>query len=403
MNRKHFLALAVAALLLSGPVSAQLQTGSIHGAVMGEDGTALPGVTITLTGVGAPQVQVTDAQGRFRYLGLSPDVYTLKAELDNFVPLERTNLDVSVGRNTDIELTLAAAGFEETVNVVADEAPLLDPRRIVPESIVSRDEMDRVPTARDPWAILSTVPGVRSDRINVGGNESGQQSNIVGPGSLGTQTVWSLDGMVITDMSAVGSAPGYFDYDSFEEMQITTGGSDASVATGGVVLNMVTRRGTNEWRGSARYLAGDDGTQSDLDLDSGELGKAGPWNQNTPQGALKQGNRIVEVTDYGAEIGGPIVEDRFWFWGSYGEQQIGLLTVSDFSDDSTLEDWNLKLNGQVTPSNSATGFFWQSDKIKLGRNAGPLRPQETTWNQGDFGPDPTAWKVEDTQIVGSSF
>ena len=403
MNRNHFLALAVAALLLSGPASAQIQTGSIHGVVMGQDGTALPGVTITLTGVGAPQVQVTDSQGRFRYLGLSPGVYTLKAELNGFVPLERTNLDVSVGRNTDIELTLAAAGFEETVNVVADEAPLLDPRRIVPESIVSRVELDKVPTARDPWAILSTVPGVRSDRINVGGNESGQQSNFVGPGSMGTQAVWSLDGMVITDMSAIGSAPGYFDYDSFEEMQITTGGSDASVATGGVVLNMVTRRGTDQWRGSARYLAGDDGTQSDLDLDSGELGQPGPWNRNTAQGELRQGNRIVEVTDYGAEIGGPIVKERLWIWGSYGEQQIDLLTVSDFSDDTTLEDWNLKLNGQLTPSNSATAFFWQSDKIKLGRNAGPLRPQETTWNQGDFGPDPTAWKVEDTQIVGSSF
>ncbi|HWN44100.1 MAG TPA: carboxypeptidase regulatory-like domain-containing protein, partial [Thermoanaerobaculia bacterium] len=403
MNRKHFLALAIAALLLSGPASAQLQTGNIHGTTLGQDGGALPGVTLTLSGVGAQQVQVSDGQGKFRFLGLSPGTYTLKTELDGFVPLERTNLDVSVGRNTEIELTLAPSDFGEIVTVVADEAPLLDPRRIAPESIVSRVEMDSVPTARDPWAILGTVAGVRSDRINVGGNESGQQSSFVGPGSLGTQAVWSLDGMVITDMSAVGSAPGYFDYDSFEEMQITTGGSDASVATGGVVLNMVTRRGTDEWRGSARYLTGDDGTQSDLDLDSSELGVAGPWNQGNGQAELRQGNRIVDVVDYGAEVGGPIIKERFWFWGSYSEQQIDLLTVNNFSDDSTLEDWNLKLNGQVTPSNSATAFFWQSDKIKLGRNAGPLRPQETTWNQGDFGPDPTAWKVEDTQIFGSSF
>jgi hypothetical protein len=403
MNRKHLLALAVAALLLSGPASAQLQTGSIHGTTIGQDGGPLPGVTVTLSGVGAQQIQVSDGLGKFRFLGLSPGTYTLKTDLSGFVPLERTNLDVSVGRNTEIELTLSPSDFGETVNVVADEAPLLDPRRITPESIVSRVEMDSVPTARDPWAILATVPGVRSDRINVGGNESGQQSAIVGPGSAGAQTIWSLDGMVITDMSAVGSSPGYFDYDAFEEMQITTGGSDASAATGGVILNMVTRRGTDQWRGSARYLAGDDGTQSDLDLDSGELGDAGPWNQGNAQGEVRQGNRIVDVVDYGAEVGGPIVKERFWFWGSYSEQQIDLLTVNDFSDDSTLEDWNLKLNGQITPSNSATGFFWQSDKIKLGRNAGPLRPQETTWNQGGFGPEPTAWKIEDTQIIGSSF
>src|SRR5688572_6199994 len=167
MNRKHFLALAIAALLLSGPAFAQLQTGSIHGTTIGQDGGALPGVTLTLSGVGAQQVQVSDGQGKFRFLGLSPGTYTLKTELDGFVPLERTNLDVSVGRNTEIELTLAPSDFGEIVTVVADEAPLLDPRRIAPESIVSRVEMDSVPTARDPWAILGTVAGVRSDRINV--------------------------------------------------------------------------------------------------------------------------------------------------------------------------------------------------------------------------------------------
>ena len=406
MNRNSFLTLAVAAVLLfgSGAASAQLQTGSIHGTVIGQDRVALPGVTITLSGVGASQVQVTDAQGKFRYLGLSPGTYTLKADLDSFVPLERTNLDVSVGHNTEIELTLAPSDFGETVNVVDNgEAPLLDSRRFSQETSISRAEMDGVPTARDPWALMSTAPHVQTDRINVGGNESGQQSNFVGPGSLCTQAVWSLDGMVITDMSATGSSPGYFDFESFEEMQITTGGSDASVATGGVVLNMVTRRGTDEWRGSARYLAGDDGSQSDLDLDASELGQAGPWNRDTAQASLKQGNRIVEVSDYGAEVGGPIIKDKLWAWGSYGEQKIDLLTVSDFSDESTIKDWNLKLNGQVTPSNSATAFAWQSDKVKIGRNAGPLRPQETTWNQGGFGPNPTAWKVEDTQIAGSSF
>ena len=401
MNRKSFLVLAVAAVLLfSGAASAQLQTGNIYGTVVGQDGNTLPGATVTLGGVGAQQVQVSDGQGKFRFLGLSPGIYTVKAELQGYNTLERKDIDVSIGRNTDIQMEL---GFGESINVVGGEAPLLDPHRIQRETNISRVEMNSVPSARDPWALLSTAPGVQTDRINVAGSESGQQSNFVGPGSLCTQAVWQLDGMVITDMSATGTSPGYFDFESFEEMQITTGGSDASVATGGVVLNMVTRRGTNEWRGSARYLASDDSAQSDLDLDSSELGKAGPWNRGTAQAELKQGNRIVDVADYGAEVGGPVVKDRFWFWGAYGEQEINLLTVSDFSDDTTLEDLNLKLNGQITPSNSAAGFYWQSDKVKLGRNAGPLRPQETTWNQGGFGPEPTAWKLEDTQIFGSSF
>ncbi|HET9226906.1 MAG TPA: TonB-dependent receptor [Thermoanaerobaculia bacterium] len=400
MNRKNFLALAVAAVLLfSGAASAQIQTGNIYGTVVGQDGGALPGATVTLGGVGAQQVQASDAQGKFRFLGLSPGVYSVKAELQGYTTLERTDIDVSIGRNANVELPLS---FGESIDVIGGEVPLLDPHRFSRETSISRAEMNSVPSARDPWALLSTAPGVQTDRINVAGSESGQQSNFVGPGSLCTQAVWQLDGMVITDMSATGTSPGYFDFESFEEMQITTGGSDASVATGGVVLNMVTRRGTNEWRGSARYLASDDSAQSDLELDDSELGKAGPWNQGTAQAQLKQGNRIVDVADYGVEVGGPVVKDRFWIWGAYGEQQVNLLTVSDFSDDTTLEDWNLKLNGQITPSNSAAGFLWQSDKVKIGRNAGPLRPQETTWNQGGFGPEPTAWKLEDTQIFGSN-
>ena len=73
---------------------------------------------------------------------------------------------------------------------------------------------------------------------------------------------------------------------------------------------MVTKRGTNEWRGSARYLLSDDSNQSDLDFDESELGQAGPWNGNNAQTSFKQGNRIVSVEDWGVEIGGPIVHDR---------------------------------------------------------------------------------------------
>lgn len=390
-------------LALAGPAFAQVQTGALHGTVIGVDGQPLPGVTATLTGVGATQIQVSDEKGKFRFLGLSPGVYGVKAELEGFVPVEQPGVDISVGRNTDIELVLSSASFTEGIVVKESEAPLIDLRRISRESIVSRVEMEKVPTSRDPWAVMQTVPGVLMDRINVGGNESGQQSAFVGPGSSGAQTVWSLDGMVLTDMSAAGSSPGYFDFESFEEMQITTGGSDASVATGGVVMNMVTKRGTDQWRGSGRYVAGDDSSQSDTSLDAGDLGQAGPWNGGNAQSELKQGNRIVEVSDYGLEIGGPIVREKLWAWGSYAEQKVDLLTVSDFSDSTEITDWNLKLNGQITPSNSAMAFVWQDDKIKLGRNAGPLRPQETTWNQGGFGPDPTAWKVEDTQVIGSSF
>jgi hypothetical protein len=405
INRSSFplRAIALTALLLLAAVAAvaQLQSGNLYGTVLGPGGETLPGVSVTLQGAGAPQVQVTDSAGRFRFLGLSPGTYSVRAEVQGYSPLESSGIVVNVGRNTQIELQLSAQ-VEEVINVIA-ESPLLDSRRVATGTTVTNSDLERIPTARDPWAVLQTTPGVLTDRINVGGNESGQQSQYVGPGSGGDQAVWAVDGVVITDMAALGSSPGYYDFDAFEEMQVTTGGSDATIATGGVVLNMVTKRGTNEWRGSGRYLVATDSMQSDLEFDEGDLAQPGPWNGNRAQTAFTQGNRIDSIVDWGAELGGPIVRDRLWIWGSYAKPEIDLLTIDNFRDKSTLEDWNAKLNAQITPSNSATAFAWDSDKVKQGRNAGPLRPQETTWNQSAFGDKPTTWKVEDTQIFGSNF
>jgi hypothetical protein len=420
---------AVAALLLlvaGGTAFAQLQTGNLYGTVTDDKGAPLPGVTVTLSGQGAPQVQVTNAQGQFRFLGLTPASYQLKAELEGFSTIDYPNIVINIGRNTQIEVKLSAA-VEDVITVTA-ESPLLDERRISTGATVSQTELEKIPTSRDPWSVLQTAPGVLTDRINVGGNESGQQSNYVGPGSAGDQAVWSVDGVVITDMAALGSSPSYFDFDAFEEMQVTTGGSDSTIATGGVVLNMVTKRGTNEWRGSGRYYKTSDSYQSktsfsDGDLAAGNCTPATPCSYRGGSGAVRsqlvqfqlgvlgappsahftQGNQIVSVDDYGAELGGPIVKDRLWVWGSYGRQKVSLLTIADVSDKTDLKTYNGKLNAQIASNNSATAFILNNDKVKIGRNAGPTRPQETTWNQGHFGPKPTAWKAEDTHIFSSSF
>ena len=403
---KRALSLAVLLLTVAMPALAQVQSGNIYGTVTGTgDHSPLPGVTVTLTGAGAPQIQATDAQGKFRFLGLSPGSYAVTAELEGFSPVEKTDVPVNLGRNTNLEMSIQPAIQGEVVNVVGDRhvVPLIDPRSPGPGQTVTLTDLEKVPTARDPWAVLQSTPGVMTDRMNVGGNESGQQALYVGPGSTCDQAVWSMDGMVITDMSALGSSPAYYDFDSFEEMQVTTGGSDAGTATGGVVLNMVTKRGTNEWRGSGRYYVDDKNTQGKLNLSHSELGQTGPWNNDHPQTSFKQGNRIDKNQEAGAELGGPIVRDRLWAWGSYSRQTIDLLTLNDFSDKTTLKDWNGKLNAQISPSNSATAFAFNGDKIKIGRNAGPLRPQETTWNQSAFGATPTGYKGEDTQILGNDF
>jgi hypothetical protein len=404
--RKAIALAALVALVGAGSAVAQLQSGNLYGTVQDNQGAALPGVTVTLQGVGATQVQVTNAEGQFRFLGLAPGGWSVKAELEGFSTVDYPNITIAVGRNTSIEMTLTAA-VEEVITVTS-ESPLLDERRISTGTTVTQTELEKIPTARDPWVILQQTPGVLVDRVNVGGNESGQQSVYVSPGTNDDNSVWAVDGVVITDMGAIGSSPSYYNFDSFEEMQVTTGGTDSSLATGGVTMNMVTKRGTNEWRFSGRYLLTDDSWQSDLDFDNSDLARPGSWNANRTQAAFQQGNAIVKIEDYGAEGGGPIVKDRLWIWGSYGVQDINLLTLRGVqglggpgsNDITELESYAAKINAQVTSNNSLTVFYHYGDKSKTGRNAGPERPAPTTWNQ--VGPT-DIWKLEDTHIFNSNF
>jgi hypothetical protein len=393
---------AVLLVLGSGAAFAQLQTGNLYGKVSDQTGAVLPGVTVTLDTGEAPQVQVTNAQGEFRFLSLAPATYRIKAELQGFSPVEYPHIVINVGRNTSIEVTMNSA--VEDVITVTSESPLLDERAIRTGNTVSQNELARIPTARDPWTVLQSTPGVLIDRVNVGGNESGQQSTYTGPGSFQNQAIWSVDGVVITDMAAIGSTPSYFDFGAFEEMQISTGGSDATIATGGVVLNLVTKRGTNEYRGSARYLQAPGSTESDTSFSASKL----PTNPETGARQVEFGkqfsNKINKVDDWGGEIGGPILKDHIWAWGSYGQQDVSVQTLpsalspNGLRDKTKLPTWNAKVNAQVTTSNSLTLFSSNNSKQKQGRNAGPTRTLPTAWNQGQFGGKPTIIKAEDTQI-----
>ncbi len=387
----------VLGLVLDPPAFAQLQTGNLYGMTLDSEGTPLPGATVKLSGGGAPQVQVTNPVGQFRFLGLAPGTYRLKATLEGFSTVEYPKVVISGGRNIRIEIEVPLA-IEETITVTA-EIPLLDSAEI--RAGANRRQTDKISAARDPWAVLQTIPGVQTDRINVGGNESGQQARFVGPGSEDSDAVWAVDGVVITDMSAIGASPTYYNFDAFEEIQVTTGGSDASLATGGVTLNMVTRRGTNEWRGSTRFLKVDGVWQSTLKLSQSDLGQDFDGNDPaTDQNSFKQGKRIVSFEDWGGEFGGPIVRDKLWIWANYGRNEIDLLTADDGSNFTKLENYGGKLNVQLTSKNSVVFFYNYGDRVKIGRNASPTRPQPTTWNETGSA---DIWKIEDTQVFSSNF
>jgi hypothetical protein len=380
-------------LSMAGLALGQAQSGNIYGKCVAEDGSVLPGVTVTLTGGGAPQTFITDSRGDFRFLNLAPsDQYQVKLELPGFSTVDQKNVSVNLGKNTELRVGMKLSKVEAAVTVTG-EAPLLDTRKVGTGATISRVEMDMIPSARDPWVVMQTVPGVQIDRLNVGGNQSGQQSIFVAKGAQTTQGSWNLDGVTVSDMASGASSPTYWDFDAFQELQVVTGGNDPAIATAGVTLNMVTKRGTNDVHGSGRVFITDPAWQAHPALNT-EM-----KNQSLAGGGTFVGSQITGIQDYGLEVGGPILKDRLWLWGSYGRQQIDLTTVTNFPDKTTLEDINGKLNFQVLSNNALTGFYLRGDKRKQGRSASTQRPPETTVDQKG----PTAlYKIEDNHIFGSN-
>jgi len=196
-------------LLLTVMVSAlaQISGGNIYGTVTDESGGVLPGVDVSLASVsigGQPRTTVTDSQGQFRFLNLDAGTYKVSTNLSGFNKMEREVI-VTTGVNATLTFPMGVKSLAETVTVTA-ETPVVDVKKMGTLTTLTQQELQSTPQSKDPWALLKTVPGVTVDRVNVGGNESGQQSGFVGKGSLATDTMWNLDGVVITDTTSGGAS-----------------------------------------------------------------------------------------------------------------------------------------------------------------------------------------------------
>jgi hypothetical protein len=156
-------------------VSAQVQSGSITGTVRDGQGGVLPGVLVTLSGAGPTQTYTTESEGQYRFLNVPPGTYSLTISLPGFQTVIRDGVVVAVGQTVNLPITMNVASVQETVTVTGD-SPVIDTRAMGTATNFTQDELARVPNSRDPWALLRTVPGVSLDRVNIAGNETGQQS-----------------------------------------------------------------------------------------------------------------------------------------------------------------------------------------------------------------------------------
>src|SRR5205085_3230864 len=112
--------------------------------------------------------------------------------LDGFATLVRDHVIVDLARSVNIPLTMQISGVKETVTVTAP-TPMVDARQTGVATNFTSDELANVPTSRDPFSLMRTVPGVLVDRVNIGGNETGQQSSFVAKGTRPQDAVWTMD------------------------------------------------------------------------------------------------------------------------------------------------------------------------------------------------------------------
>lgn len=386
--KKHAI-LLITFFLITGLSFAQDQYGNIRGVVIDAEDIPLPGVTVTLESERyASRSVITSEGGIFRFINVSIGICRVKCELSSFKTYIQENIDIRIGANIGLKIVMEPAVLEEEITVVA-VYPIVDTKKTGTSVNVTLVMLQEIPSARDPWVILQQVPGLFVDRENVGGSESGQQSSFLSKGAGWSQAMWNMDGIPITDMAALGTSPTYYDFDMFGEMQIVTSGQDASIQTGGVSINFITRRGTNKFQIMGRTFFTNDKLQSDNRTEElEELGYVG--------------NQIKQIMDYGLQVGGPVIKDKFWFWVGYGVQDIRHVTITGYPDNTKLEGFNAKLNFQLSKRNRAELAFVLNDKTKEGRDAGPTRPPETTVNQTKRKFSPFI-KFEDEHTFSSNF
>jgi Carboxypeptidase regulatory-like domain/TonB-dependent Receptor Plug Domain len=399
MNRRLVLAMALLMGLVPGAY-AQIATGNVYGNVTDQSGAVLPGAAVALASDFGNRSTTSGSQGDFRFLNLDAGRYKITVSLAGFTTVNR-EVTVVTGENVNVGFGLKVATVEETLTVTA-EAPLVDPKKRGTSTTMTAEELKGVPNARDPWGVLARIPGVLVDRVNIAGNENGQQAAVAGKGSTTGDKVWNIDGLNITDMSATGASPAYFDFDAFQEFNVTTGGNDLTMQTGGIGLNLVTKRGTNKFHGGGRYML------ANHELQSGNV----PDNIASDPRLLgsDRANSIDQISDYGFDLGGAIVKDKLWFWGSYGKQDIRLQNYVQTKDKTLLAGYNGKLNWQATANTMVSAFYFRGGKEKFGRSPGSATGFEADSflvNQIDVGTDgglpQGLWKAEINHTFSPNF
>jgi outer membrane receptor protein involved in Fe transport len=299
--------LALVLSLFAVSASAQTSTtGSIEGTVTDVNGAAVPGVTVTATRTGGrTQTAVSNDEGIYRLPQLEPGRYVVTVEsAKGFAKFEQTDVDVSLGKTSNISVSLRPQGATETVEVTASSGAAIDVTANTTGTNVSTEQFSNFPTQRTVQSLYSIAPTVSRSGLR---DASGRDRDPSVGGSSGPENNYILDGVSVSD-PAFGGSGANLPFEFVQEVEVKTGayGAEFGKSTGGI-FNVITKSGTNDIRGDAFvYFTPQSFVRS-------VKASAIPFTGSAANG-------FSEV-DAGFDIGGPIIKDKLWFFAAFNPQR----------------------------------------------------------------------------------
>jgi hypothetical protein len=352
---------------------------TIAGVVKDASGAVLPGVTVEAASpvlIEKTRSVITNGEGRYAIVDIRPGTYTVTFSLTGFNTFKREGVDVPTNVSVPINAEMKVGALEETVTV-SGASPVVDVQNTAKVNVMSRDLIDTIPSARNLQSVGALVPGIRLNIPDVGGAQQTEQTYMATHGNASLHNTVLLDGMPAQTNLVDGQVQNYIDNALIAEATYQTSGVTAESSGGGVRVNMIPKDGGNTVHGSGFFGGSADSWHLQADNLTPDLVARG----------LKTGARIQHINDFNGAVGGPIVKDKLWYFGSGRYQSTYLQIPNTFNTDGSpgIEDADIKsfvVRGtwQATPRNKFAALYqrnykWKGHEISSGGQTGlPATP-----------------------------
>ena len=306
---KRFVVLAVGLLFCAGLLTAQQTNAKIFGVVQLEDGSLVPGVTVEATSpkLVGKETAVTDENGAFRLVNLTPGVYRLVFTLQGFQTVIRENIPLVAEQTLNLKVQMKLGNIEEAVTITGQVA-LIDVKSTAKGMTLTKEVFDVLPKGRNFDGLVAIIPGVVNENFLNG---------ISIDGSSGGENMFYVDGQNVNTVFGGGGAQ-QAAFDFVDEVQVKASGYQAEFGGSlGGVINVVTRSGGNEFHGDVvAYYSGSAlrGTERDtVQLDPYQSAPVlQRFNYSTDRDQKEKDWRL----EAGFGLGGYIVKDKLWFYAN---------------------------------------------------------------------------------------